>query len=227
MAHLYASVMVPPKLELVTAWVRRQAWADGDLEGPLERVGAFRWDDPAGEVGVEVLLFTTADGVLLHVPATYRDAPLEGADEHLMGTTEHSVLGRRWAYDGCADPVWAVATLRAALTGAHQAEERLEAADGTVTVREPAVRAHGTGTSGAAGDADALPDVVDAADLTVRLEEGVTVVEVAGHRLDVPRVLDRTPPVGTAASRPEGTEAVLATWAGQESPVALVVASRP
>jgi len=223
MAHLHASVMVPPKLELVTGWLRRQPWADGDLEGPLERVGAFRWDDPAGEVGVEVLLFATRDGVLLHVPATYRDAPLEGADEHLMGTTEHSVLGRRWVYDGCADPVWATAASRAALTGGHQAEERLEAADGTVTVREPSVRAHGTGSAGAGS----VPAVTGAADVVVRLEEGVTVVEVAGQRLDVPRVLDRSAPAGVAGTRADGTEAVLATWAGQESPVALVVASRP
>ena len=47
------------------------------------------------------------DGSVLHVPVTYRAAPVAGADEHLIGTMEHSVLGRRWAYDGCADPVFA------------------------------------------------------------------------------------------------------------------------
>ncbi|MER7173872.1 maltokinase N-terminal cap-like domain-containing protein [Streptomyces mesophilus] len=39
------------------------------------------------------------------VPMTYRGAPLQGAEEALIGTTEHGVLGKRWVYDGCHDPV--------------------------------------------------------------------------------------------------------------------------
>ena len=42
----------------------------------------------------------------LFLPLTYRGAELEGAEEHLIGTTEHSELGRRWVYDGCGDPVF-------------------------------------------------------------------------------------------------------------------------
>jgi len=34
------------------------------------------------------------------VPLTYRGAPLDGAEDALVGTTEHGVLGRRWVYDG-------------------------------------------------------------------------------------------------------------------------------
>ena len=38
---------------------------------------------------------------------------LDSTDEYLIGTTEHSVLGKRWVYDGCADPV----AVSAILTG--------------------------------------------------------------------------------------------------------------
>jgi hypothetical protein len=40
-----------------------------------------------------------------HVPMTYRGAPLVGADAALIGQAAHGVLGRRWIYDGDADPV--------------------------------------------------------------------------------------------------------------------------
>lgn len=56
---------------------------------------SFRYDDPEGEVGIETLIVRVADGELLHVPVTYRGAPLEGAEPWLMGTMEHSVLGSR------------------------------------------------------------------------------------------------------------------------------------
>jgi hypothetical protein len=39
-------------------------------------------------------------------PLTYRGAPAAGADGHLIGTTEHGVLGRRWVYDAAHDPVF-------------------------------------------------------------------------------------------------------------------------
>jgi hypothetical protein len=36
---------------------------------------------------------------------TYRGSPLAGADDALIGTAEHGVLGTRWLYDGVRDPV--------------------------------------------------------------------------------------------------------------------------
>lgn len=39
------------------------------------------------------------------VPLSYRAAPLEGAEHALIGTMQHGVPGKRWAYDGCHDPV--------------------------------------------------------------------------------------------------------------------------
>jgi maltokinase len=108
--HTEASIS-PTKLELVAPWMARQRWyaAKGRLP-VLRRLWSWRLDDPAGEVGVETLLVVDEGGsepVVYQVPLTYRGAPLEGAQQALVGTMEHSVLGRRWVYDGPHDPVYA------------------------------------------------------------------------------------------------------------------------
>ena len=58
---------------------------------------------------------------------TYRGAPLAGAEEALIGTSEHGVLGTRWIYDAAHDPV-AVAAARLRQRGRveaqHQSAER-------------------------------------------------------------------------------------------------------
>ncbi|MBB0244925.1 hypothetical protein FNQ90_12610 [Streptomyces alkaliphilus] len=73
-------------------------------------------------MGFEAFLVEGDDGVLRHVPMTYRGAPLEGAEEFPLGTTEHSVLGRRWVYDACGGPVGVTAMIRCALGRQDQAE---------------------------------------------------------------------------------------------------------
>jgi hypothetical protein len=57
------------------------------------------------------------------VPLSYRGAPLDGADHALVGTMEHGVLGQRWAYDGCHDPVL-VDQLLALIEGRAQAQDQ-------------------------------------------------------------------------------------------------------
>lgn len=52
---------------------------------------------------MESFLLGTADGRVLHVPLTYRGAPHPDAD--LITTMHHTVLGDRWVYDGCTDPI--------------------------------------------------------------------------------------------------------------------------
>ncbi|MFV2173508.1 hypothetical protein ACFHW2_25100 [Actinomadura sp. LOL_016] len=57
------------------------------------------------------------------MPLTYRGAPLDGAEHALVGTMEHGVLGRRWVYDGCHDPMM-VAQLLALIEGRAQAQDQ-------------------------------------------------------------------------------------------------------
>ena len=82
----------------------------------VEKVAEYRFDDPDGEVGVETIVWRTPRGVL-QVPFTYRAAPLAGPRQFLVGTSDHSVLGPRWVYDGSADPVWAASPPRSSPAG--------------------------------------------------------------------------------------------------------------
>lgn len=115
--------------------------------GPVEVIGAYRFDDPDGEVGVEGFL-VRHDAALQHVLFSYRGAILAAEGAHLVSTMEHSELGPRWIYDGATDPV-AVACVRRAILG-EQAQAVLELWEGgqLVGTREPAVR-----LSSSAGDA--------------------------------------------------------------------------
>ncbi|MBQ1033655.1 CG0192-related protein [Micromonospora sp. SD19] len=136
MALLHRATLHPTKLNLLTAWLPDRQWFAGPTGVEVVSRGAYRFDDPAGEVGIETMLVAAADGPVHQVPLTYRATPLDGAEQWLVGTTEHSALGRRWVYDGCADPVYAAALAHAILTGGGQAEQYFEV-DGRREVREP------------------------------------------------------------------------------------------
>lgn len=130
MAILYPSATIrPTKPELLEAV----------LDGPVEVIGSYRFDDPGGEVGVEAFV-VRHDAQLHHLVFTYRDAPVENSEARLVCMMEHSVLGRRWVYDGTTDPV-AVECYRRAIEGA-QSQSVLELwEDGSmVGTRAPAVR---------------------------------------------------------------------------------------
>ncbi|MEV0155153.1 hypothetical protein AB0H57_15610 [Micromonospora sp. NPDC050686] len=146
MALLHRAELRPTKLELLTTWLPGRPWFQGEAGAGVERVAAYRFDDPAGEVGIETLLVRAGDGPVHQVPLTYRGAPLDGADRWLIGTCEHSVLGRRWVYDGCGDPVYAAALARAILTGTGQAEEWFEV-DGRRERRAPSMVIAGEATT--------------------------------------------------------------------------------
>ena len=145
MALLHKATMTPGKLDLLNAWLPSQAWSDG--APATEQLGAYRFDDPAGEVGLEAFLLRGTDGSVLHVPLSYRGEPLPGAEDHLVGTTDHSVLGTRWVYDGCADPVWVTAAVAAILTGESEVEQYFEV-DGRREVRESTASVRGSGAPG-------------------------------------------------------------------------------
>ena len=116
MAEIHQDASLSPtKLELLPAWMSTQRWYAAKGRVPkLRRLWSWRLDDPAGQVGIETLLVVDEGGsepVVYQVPLTYRGAPLEGAQHALVGTMEHSVLGRRWVYDGPHDPVYAAQLL--------------------------------------------------------------------------------------------------------------------
>jgi len=145
MALLHHATLTPTKKQLIDAWLPSQAWADG-LPDPQELtvVGGYRHDDPDGEVGIEGIVLRVPEGGFVHVPLTYRAAPLDSAAEHLVGTMEHSALGTRWVYDAEADPVWRATVTTTVLSGGSGAEEYFEV-DGVRETREPLVAVSGSG----------------------------------------------------------------------------------
>ncbi len=147
MAILYRATLAPSKVELLSAWVPSRLWSAGTGDGPLTVLGSYRFDDPGGEVGLETMLLQTAGGQVLQVPVTYRAEPMDAAPGVLIGTTEHSVLGRRWVYDACADPVYVRALATVILTGGSQAELLVVTGDGYER-REPQTMVQGSGVPG-------------------------------------------------------------------------------
>jgi hypothetical protein len=122
-ATIHHTTLSPSKLELITDWLPRQPWYRGGGRPVLAKSGGFRLDDPAGEVGIEIAIVADADGSRYLVPMSYRGAPIAGADEVLIGTSEHGVLGRRWIYDAVHDPV-AVSQLLALIGGQVHAQRQ-------------------------------------------------------------------------------------------------------
>jgi hypothetical protein len=178
MALVHNATLSPSKQELVEPWLASRSWGSGHtLTGKLAE---YRFDDPAGEVGIETILWRTDDGAVLQTPLTYRAAPLEGAEAHLIGTTEHSVLGHRWVYDGCGDPVLAATLAAAILTGGSQVPVFIDL-DGERVEVPPRMQVRG---SGSAGD---VPAVTSADSVT---DEGtITVVRAGDLELTLARVV--------------------------------------
>ena len=169
MGIVYEATLDPSKQELVAGWLPSRSWGRGlEITG---KVGEYRFDDPAGEVGVETIVFATTDGSLIQVPLTYRAQPLAGAEESLVGTSEHSVLGTRWVYDGCGDPVWAAGLATAILTGGTQDQMYLEQ-DGERIDVPPRMQVRGSGEPGSD-----VPDVVAVDSVT---DHGTTTVVRCG-----------------------------------------------
>jgi hypothetical protein len=185
LVHARATI-TPSKQELVEAWLPTRRWAAG---AAVEKVAEYRFDDPEGEVGVETILWRTADGTVFQVPFTYRAAPLDGAEAFLVGTSDHSVLGPRWVYDGCADPVWAATVSAAILTGGTQAQMVIER-DGELVDVPPRMQVRGSGSAYA--DVPAITSVDSVTD-----DGPVTTVTAGWVTLLVPRVIG-TPVEGAA-----------------------------
>ena len=224
MALLHRAELRPSKIELIAQWAPTQPWFDGEVAG-LTSVGAFRFDDPEGEVGVETLLVRAGDGPVLQVPLTYRGAPLPGGERSLIATMEHSVLGTRWVYDAVGDPVYLATTAVAALTGGRQADLYVDDA-GTPVRREPTALVTGSGVGGTP-----VPAVAAAAELVWRDEDGMTLVDAGALLVVVARVpsvadadaLARLAEAAGAPAGPGGRAVLTGTWSGQTTPVTLAV----
>jgi hypothetical protein len=182
----HTATLDPTKQELAEAWLPSRSWASS---GPLEKVAEYRFDDPEGEVGVETILWRASDGSLLQVPFSYRAGPLAGADPHLVGTSDHSVLGKRWVYDACADPVWAATITAAILTGGTQAQMVIEKDGETIDV-PPRMQVRGSGSAAATLPAvSSVDSVVD--------DGSVTTVKAGPVTISLARVIG-TPLAGRA-----------------------------
>jgi hypothetical protein len=119
MALFHRATVTPTKAELMAEWAPTQPWGPSSND-PLEVIGSFRIDDPEGRVGMENHL-VAAGAALLQVPLTYRDEPLDGAEEALITEMEHSVLGTRWVYDGLRDPRFVIMLAAVTMTGQGEA----------------------------------------------------------------------------------------------------------
>lgn len=228
MALLHRAELRPSKLELLVPWLPGRPWFAGEAGATVSRVAAYRFDDPAGEVGIETLLVRAGDGPVLQVPLTYRGAPLAGADRFLVGIVAHSVLGRRWVYDAAADPVYPPALAAAVLADAGQAEEYFEVA-GERQVREPSMTVSDIRTDRAlpVGPAD---EVVDGDPTLIRAGG----VELALVRRPVPASPDVPAARADVPAGDAGGPAALAElpvagrltgdWPGQDAAVLLAYA---
>lgn len=209
MALLHRAELRPSTLELLAGWLPTRAWHDGDAAAELELVGAYRFDDPDGEVGIETLLVRTPRGSVHQVPLTYRGAPTLG-ERALVGTMQHSVLGPRWVYDGIHDPVYLAALATVVLTGGDQAELLVEV-DGEVVRREPTMALSVDGLPGAQAPAAVrLDEVADGDPARIR---------AAGLELVLAR---RVVPAGGLPA-PSGVGTLRGSWQGQPEPTALAV----
>jgi hypothetical protein len=206
MAIVHQATLRPSKLELLSDWLPTRSWYDGP-KGEVERVATYRFDDPAGAVGLEALLVRVGDGPTYQVPLTYRGTPLAGADDLLLGTADHSVLGKRWIYDGTGDPVYVAELARAILGNTGQAEQftqigdRLEPRELSMSVRSNA-------------PAEAVVPAVGAIHKIVDTDP--TIITTDTVELAIVRRLDTAPELtGTVFT---------GTWPGQDTPITLAAA---
>jgi maltokinase-like protein len=202
-ALIHKADLRPTKLDLLAEWLPTRTWYSRPAGADLDRVAAYRFDDPDGEVGVETLLITAGAGPVLQIPLTYRAAPLAGADEHLIGTLDHSVLGKRWVYDACADPVYLRTLLHTILTGGRQADEVIETDNG-LQRRDPSAMVRGSGDGVASED-----------EVAERYQDGdpATIV-TSGHLITIARVLPERSVPGEAYT-------LIGRWPGQDSELCL------
>ena len=211
MALIHRAKIRPSKMELIAGWLPSRPWYAGGADPEVQLLGSYRFDDPAGEVGLDTHLVLADGAQILQVPMTYRAAPLDGGEPWLINTTEHTVLGKRWVYDACGDPVYANALAAAILAGGVQAEEYFEV-DGRREFRTPTAQVTGSGDR-----TQQLATVDTVADLSSSTDGAVTTIRAAGWELSINRVID-------LKADATGDNTLTGTWSDQATPVVLATA---
>jgi hypothetical protein len=201
MAIFHRATITPTKSELIAEWSPTRAWGPSSAD-PIEVIGSYRFDDPEGRVGMETHL-VAAGGVLMQVPLTYRDEPLDGAEDALITEMQHSVLGTRWVYDGLRDPRLVIMLAAVAMTGQGEAIG-MAVYNGRWYVAPSNVRIEGGGWTQARVPVDGFELATDAAAASV-LRNDRFELTVFRRPLPGPR-----PAIGLRA-----------TWDGQEDAVVL------
>lgn len=201
MALFHVATITPTKGDLIADWTPTQPWGP-PADVPIEVIGSYRFDDPDGRVGMETHLVKAGDAVL-QVPLTYRDAPLDGADDAFIVEMQHSVLGTRWVYDGLGDPQFIVMLAAVAMTGQGEALG-MALHDGRWYVSPSKVRIQGGGWS-------QMRVAVDGFEITHH--DGTSAV-LRNDRFEL--VVHRRPVPG-----PRPAIGLTATWDGQSNPVVL------
>lgn len=202
MAIFHRAEITPTKADLIAAWVPTQPWGP-PADAAIDVIGAFRFDDPDGRVGMETHL-VTAGGTLLQVPLTYRDEQLDGGDDAFITEMHHSVLGTRWVYDGLGDPLAVVMLAAVTMTGQGEAIG-MAVYEGRWYIAPTNVRIHGGGWT-----LERVP--VDGFERRSADDDGTT--RFANDRFDL--TVHRRPIVA-----PRPTIALTATWPGRDEPVVL------
>lgn len=176
MAIVYDAKLVPSKPDLIAAWLPMQPWFQ-ETDPSIEVLGAFRFDDPNGEVGIETHIVRGASGTVYQVPLSYRGAAMADAGRFLVTELEHSVLGHRWVYDAPADPVAVAALVAAITTGESQVDVFLADAPEPLPVT---VAVKGTGSQERAPQATLIG---------LETKDAVTRVQTDSLAVDIFRVL--------------------------------------
>jgi len=201
MAILHRATITPTKAELIAEWAPTRPWGPSAAD-PIEVIGAYRFDDPDGRVGMETHL-VAAGGALIQVPLTYRDEPLDGGEAALITEMQHSVLGTRWVYDGLRDPRLVVMMAAVTMTGQGEALGMV-LHDGRWYISPSEIRIQGGGWGQERVPVDGFEFVAENATASVLRSDRFELTVLRRPRPG-PR-----PPIGLTA-----------TWDGQPDPVVL------
>jgi len=206
MAIIHQATLSPSKLEMLAEYLPTIEPLAEHVGSDLSQIGSYRFDDPAGEVGIETHILTGSSGAVLQIPLTYRNEPLEGAAAWLLGSMQHSVLGTRWVYEACGDIVYAGELVRVILTGGTQVALMVQTPDGPVE-RKPTITVQGTGSTDEAPKSPITRVTAQRVGTTTRIDTGDYVV-VVRHVLDEDWTDD-------------GSRTLMGTWATMTEPTTL------